>query len=365
MAKKDLTGKIYGRLTVIKDTGMRKNECVIWECQCECGEIVEVSSANLVHGRTRSCGCLHLEAIKQPKMKKIPVRIPKIKDLDDVNDFRELRMKTGASQNWFAEYFGISSRFLANCEQNGMSVRGGARSVLEMMKRILAAEAGLRDAWKFAAGLRKEPEYDGVSDSVCESVGGVDVLKKAESVLDLRIATGWSSTHFAKSFGMTLATLTAWEGGRSGKIAGTFELMKRTLVTEAALVEAWDFVSALKSSDVAVGAEFKDKVKKNANDKISELDVFEYTKSAYAEIWNEINDPGEEISGKDLTNYLRDRRQDLGLSQGDVARALCVDPASVSRWESGKHGVHGKYLFEYAKLLETTPAVIKLATASK
>ena len=33
---KDLTGQKFGHLTVIKDTGERKNRQVVWECECDC-----------------------------------------------------------------------------------------------------------------------------------------------------------------------------------------------------------------------------------------------------------------------------------------------------------------------------------------
>lgn len=62
MPKKDLTGQVFGRLTVIKDTGKRTpGRNVIWECQCSCGNIKEVSSGDLRKGHTQSCGCLRRE----------------------------------------------------------------------------------------------------------------------------------------------------------------------------------------------------------------------------------------------------------------------------------------------------------------
>jgi hypothetical protein len=43
-----LIGKKFGKLTVIKDTGKRTNSRgIIWECQCDCGKITEVSTNNL------------------------------------------------------------------------------------------------------------------------------------------------------------------------------------------------------------------------------------------------------------------------------------------------------------------------------
>ena len=56
---KDLTNQKFGKLTAIKPTEKRLNGQVIWLCQCECGNEVEVRSYNLVSGATCSCGCLN------------------------------------------------------------------------------------------------------------------------------------------------------------------------------------------------------------------------------------------------------------------------------------------------------------------
>lgn len=62
MAKvKDLSGQRFGRLEVIRPTDMRKNRFVVWECQCDCGNLVYVVGAQLSNGRTKSCGCLRKE----------------------------------------------------------------------------------------------------------------------------------------------------------------------------------------------------------------------------------------------------------------------------------------------------------------
>lgn len=60
--KEDLTGKRFGRLTVIEQA----EDYVIssgghyakWKCKCDCGNIIEANSSNLKRGTTKSCGCL-------------------------------------------------------------------------------------------------------------------------------------------------------------------------------------------------------------------------------------------------------------------------------------------------------------------
>lgn len=50
----DLTGKIFGKLTVVKFSGIRKKQSY-WICKCECGNETIVASSNLTKGRTKTC----------------------------------------------------------------------------------------------------------------------------------------------------------------------------------------------------------------------------------------------------------------------------------------------------------------------
>lgn len=52
----DLTGNVYGSLTVIQRMGT-KNGHVSWECKCECGKTIITLGNLLKAGKTRSCGC--------------------------------------------------------------------------------------------------------------------------------------------------------------------------------------------------------------------------------------------------------------------------------------------------------------------
>lgn len=57
----DLTGKTFGRLTVIRYAGKAKNQKALWECECSCGNRIIAQGVNLRNGNTSSCGCLHKE----------------------------------------------------------------------------------------------------------------------------------------------------------------------------------------------------------------------------------------------------------------------------------------------------------------
>lgn len=65
MNKKNLVGKRFGKLVVLKELPIR-NEYgyVIWECLCDCGKKINTSTPNLVSKRTNSCGCLKRENAK-------------------------------------------------------------------------------------------------------------------------------------------------------------------------------------------------------------------------------------------------------------------------------------------------------------
>lgn len=56
--KKDLTGKRFGKLTVIENTGMTEQKYRIWRCRCDCGGEIMASTKQLKSGVIRDCGCV-------------------------------------------------------------------------------------------------------------------------------------------------------------------------------------------------------------------------------------------------------------------------------------------------------------------
>jgi hypothetical protein len=55
----NLTGRRFGRLTVLSFAGSHPDRK--WFCECDCGSVVRVRGYCLVGGETKSCGCLHRE----------------------------------------------------------------------------------------------------------------------------------------------------------------------------------------------------------------------------------------------------------------------------------------------------------------
>ncbi|MBQ7839744.1 MAG: hypothetical protein IJ390_04550 [Lachnospiraceae bacterium] len=55
----DLSGKKYGRLSVLFPTEKRNsNGSIYWHCRCECGQELDVPAESLMYGNSKSCGCL-------------------------------------------------------------------------------------------------------------------------------------------------------------------------------------------------------------------------------------------------------------------------------------------------------------------
>lgn len=54
----DLTGKQFGRLTVVGKSDIQDGKGTLWDCSCSCGNVTTARSYNLLKGKTRSCGCL-------------------------------------------------------------------------------------------------------------------------------------------------------------------------------------------------------------------------------------------------------------------------------------------------------------------
>lgn len=55
--KLDLKGKRFKKLLVLCESTKRKDAHVMWDCLCDCGQIVSIRGISLTTGSTISCGC--------------------------------------------------------------------------------------------------------------------------------------------------------------------------------------------------------------------------------------------------------------------------------------------------------------------
>ena len=60
----DLAGKRFGRLQVLSFKEKR-GKVHYWNCRCDCGKEVVVNGYSMIHGNSRSCGCLHDELSRE------------------------------------------------------------------------------------------------------------------------------------------------------------------------------------------------------------------------------------------------------------------------------------------------------------
>lgn len=59
--RRDLTGQVFGRLTVLARDYTRDYGKLRWVCKCVCGNVKAIPGHNLTEGTTMSCGCYRKE----------------------------------------------------------------------------------------------------------------------------------------------------------------------------------------------------------------------------------------------------------------------------------------------------------------
>lgn len=64
----DLTGRRFGRLTVLARLKSDSQRCYRWLCRCDCGTEKIIGVRNLMNGSTNSCGCLKSELLRNKIM---------------------------------------------------------------------------------------------------------------------------------------------------------------------------------------------------------------------------------------------------------------------------------------------------------
>lgn len=65
-----LENQKFGKLLVLRDSKQRQKREILWECQCDCGEIKLIRTSHLTSGAVTSCGkydCKYLPRIKNIK----------------------------------------------------------------------------------------------------------------------------------------------------------------------------------------------------------------------------------------------------------------------------------------------------------
>lgn len=53
----EMSGMVFGKLTVIERLESNKNGVMVWKCICECGNFTETDGVTLRRNQAKSCGC--------------------------------------------------------------------------------------------------------------------------------------------------------------------------------------------------------------------------------------------------------------------------------------------------------------------
>lgn len=69
MARENLVGQRFDRLTVMSFEGANKSRQSMWRCACDCGKESISVGVHLKNGRIKSCGCLQKERTSQAHTK--------------------------------------------------------------------------------------------------------------------------------------------------------------------------------------------------------------------------------------------------------------------------------------------------------
>lgn len=111
---KDETGQKYNKLTVLYKAGSKNNR-VMWKCQCDCGNHIDVSGTDLRTGAVKSCGkCPGRESLGEKLIREKLTQF----GIDFIQEytFKDLVFETGhyarfdfyiPSHNYIIEFDGI------------------------------------------------------------------------------------------------------------------------------------------------------------------------------------------------------------------------------------------------------------------
>lgn len=64
MRARDISNQRFGRLVALRRVGTEKyngGSRAVWECVCDCGNVINARGSALTTGNTKSCGCLQKE----------------------------------------------------------------------------------------------------------------------------------------------------------------------------------------------------------------------------------------------------------------------------------------------------------------
>lgn len=114
----DLTGRRFGRLTVVSQNDVRsKSGNVKWNCVCECGDTTVVAGRALLSGGTKSCGCLRSEVLESARNNLAGENNPNWRG--GITSENEVIRKSKNYVDWRLSVFGRDKYACQKCNQRG------------------------------------------------------------------------------------------------------------------------------------------------------------------------------------------------------------------------------------------------------
>lgn len=128
---KDLTGQQFTKLIVKERYGSTKNGQALWLCQCDCGNIKIASTVSLLHGKTKSCGCMKSsgEQVIQAWLEKNDIKFEKEFRFNDCRNIDPLPFDFYIkSKNICIEYDGVQHYKESRLYSSKLSLEGRKRN---------------------------------------------------------------------------------------------------------------------------------------------------------------------------------------------------------------------------------------------
>jgi len=125
---KDISGRRFGRnreIEVIRPTDQRSKSSVVWECRCDCGNILMIASNRLTGGDVMFCTC----GLSHGKVRGAPRKHPLAPD-----DIKELRRQLGLTQRQLAELLNVVPYIVSNWETGKHRATGTALLVMRCLR---------------------------------------------------------------------------------------------------------------------------------------------------------------------------------------------------------------------------------------
>ena len=122
----DLRGQLFGRLTVVEDSGEREGSNIIWLCDCNCGTTgYKTTGKRLRSGKTRSCSCLRREVARARRTIDVTgVEFGFSRFVRDTGQRRGGNHANNGSIVWECECFGGSRHGFPGCKGRFLATRG-------------------------------------------------------------------------------------------------------------------------------------------------------------------------------------------------------------------------------------------------